>query len=457
MIERTGISSSARIQKPLLNRAINHVTRCTVLLGWLSLATGCAGIAEGVTSALLGQAEEEDTRACHIKGPASLGLEAKLRQQEHEREKKNQTARTLKVIMVHGIGRHLPGYSGRLQENLIRALKLDVADELVKRVRIRLPQSPEKSLGVLQIHRYLNKARTREVLFYELTWSDITEPAKEALAFDDSGEHAFRRAGINKMMKSFFNSHVPELLIYVGNARRDIQTSVQQSFCWATTGDWQDLPKETAAWCDLTDSRRAKYMREDDYAIITHSLGSRIVVDMIQEIGNALTEDKDLRNFQDAVRNKRVPIYMLANQLPLLQLGREPISIRDKVAEYCRPAGRLYSQRAIGELAIYAFSDPNDILSYAIPPRFVEESIDSRLCPRVTNIVLNVAKPISLFGISDFANPIEAHTGYDNDSRVIGIITRGSGHDDVSPVVKNRCTVTETTRGKPSQLSHILP
>ncbi len=408
--------------------------------------TGCGSIAEGVTSALLEYTEErKDTRACQIQGPSSLGLETKLRQQEIDR-KNGRATRTLKIVMVHGIGRHLPGYSGRLQENLTRALKLNVVDENVKRIRIRSPGPEKISLGTLQIYRYVNKARTREVLFYELTWSDIAEPARKALEFDESGEHTFRRTGINKFMKSFFNSHMPGPLIYVGNSRRDIQTAVQQSFCWATIGDWHDLASETETPCDLTDPRRTKYLQEDDFAVITHSLGSRIVVDMIQEIGREERKNIKLREFLNVLRKKRVPVYMLANQLPLLQLGREPITVRNRIGDYCSPSGRHYSKRQLGELAIYAFSDPNDLLSYVIPPRFAEQYIDSRLCPRVTNIVLNVAKPISLFGVSDFANPIEAHNGYDNDSRVIGLITRGVGHEDASPEVKTRCTTMETTQ-----------
>ena len=411
------------------------------------MLAGCGSIAEGVTTALLESSENrEDTRSCHIQGPSSSGLMAMLREQEKERIK-GQTKRTLKIIMVHGIGRHLPGYSGRLQEKLTRALKLDAADEIIKRVKIQSSGRDKKSLGVLQVHRYLNKARKREVLFYELTWSDIGEPARQALAFDESNEQRFRRSGINKLLKSFFNNHVPGPLIYVGNARHDIQTAVQQTFCWATTSDWNGLPEKIEASCDLEDPQRAQEIRDDDFAVITHSMGSRIVVDMIQEIGSEDHQSESRYALRNALREMRLPIYMLANQLPLLQLGREPIAVRNKIGDYCRPSGPLYSKRQMSELAIYAFSDPNDILSYAIKPDYAAENIDSRLCPRVTNIVVNVAKPISLFGFSDFANPLEAHNEYDNDSRVISIIVEGIGSDATSAEVKRRCTHTETIYG----------
>ncbi|MCK5365967.1 MAG: hypothetical protein KAR22_23485, partial [Gammaproteobacteria bacterium] len=92
------------------------------------LLSGCAGIAKGVTEAVLERSEEEDTRACHIEGPVSVGLEPSMQAQEKERAAGHPT-HTLKVVMVHGIGRHLPGYSARLTEHLMRDLKLDVKEE----------------------------------------------------------------------------------------------------------------------------------------------------------------------------------------------------------------------------------------------------------------------------------------------------------------------------------------
>ena len=89
--------------------------------------------------------------------------------------------------------------------------------------------------------------------------------------------------------------------------------------------------------------------------------------------------------------------------------------------------------------------DPNDILSYPIPPKFVEQYIDSRLCPSATNISINVAKTISLFGLGEFADPGEAHTGYDHDERVISLMAHGIGYDGTAEIVKKRCTWLKTT------------
>jgi hypothetical protein len=134
---------------------------------------------------------------------------------------------------------------------------------------------------------------------------------------------------------------------------------------------------------------------------------------------------------------------MLANQLPLLQSGLEPASIRDAVPAYCSPDGAHYPDRLFKETQLIAFSDPNDLLSYPIPDAFVREHVDSRLCPKQVNVTINIAPVTNVLGFGEFANPLSAHVDYDNDERVIGLITRGIGEPETAPVVQERCTWQE--------------
>ena len=421
-------------------------TKIPLVIVLLIMVSGCASIAKGVTQAILERSEEEDTRACHVEGPSSEGLEALMREQENERAGGHST-RVLKVLMVHGIGKHLPGYSGRLTEHLMRELGLDLRAKDYKEIVLREPEVWDGSLGNLRISRHMNKARTRELLFYELTWSEIIEPERKIIEFDDSKEYTFRRTALNSAMKKFFNSKVPDSLIFLGEAHVPILASVRQSVCWMTQGDWDDYAAFTDQSCDLLSSTRIQQLREDDYAFITHSLGSRIVIDALQYFGEwALKQEaREFAELRKIFPNKEFPVYMLANQLPLLQLGRKPVSVRGRIASYCRPDGELRDQRIVRKLSIYAFSDPNDILSYPIPPKFADKYLDSRLCPKITNIAINVAKPISLFGLGEFANPAEAHGGYEHDERVIALIAHGIGHEQAADIVKERCTWLETT------------
>jgi hypothetical protein len=82
-------------------------------------------------------------------------------------------------------------------------------------------------------------------------------------------------------------------------------------------------------------------------------------------------------------------------------------------------------------------------LSYPIPDRFVRDHVDSRLCPRQVNVTINVASVTDVIGLGQFANPLAAHLDYENDDRVIGLITRGIGQPETAPVVEERCTWLE--------------
>ena len=110
---------------------------------------------------------------------------------------------------------------------------------------------------------------------------------------------------------------------------------------------------------------------------------------------------------------------------------------------YCEPGGEHYNQRLVTKTSIIAFSDPNDLLSYAIPQKFGQHRLDSRLCAEITNININVAHVIDMFGLGKFANPLTAHTGYDSDDRVVALIANGVGTDHTSQIVNDRCEWTE--------------
>jgi hypothetical protein len=70
--------------------------------------------------------------------------------------------------------------------------------------------------------------------------------------------------------------------------------------------------------------------------------------------------------------------------------------------------------------------------------------LDSRLCIDTTNININVADVTGAFGF-DYANPGDAHGGYETDERVIAMIAHGIGNQDTSPIIKERCTTMITT------------
>ena len=409
---------------------------------------GCTGIARGVTEALLEQ-KKEDLRQCDISGPSFTGVGQSLEQQLTQTEKNSIT----KVLVVHGISKHEPGYSTRFKDKLMRAANLDIASDGYKEVIIQhqdfiKDDGSMEDLGVLRITRHQNQERTKELLFYELTWSLISDPEREAIAFDTSGEYSFKRAGVNNTIKTFFNETIPDLMVYRGNSKEKINSSVAQAVCWTFSGGWDSLPKEGQHFCDATNQDFSENIINDDYFFVTHSLGSQITVDTIAystDLSARLGDQNEkAEKFFKALQDKEFQVYMLSNQLPLLQLGLNDPEILGEENAYCTPEGDKYQKRIFDKINLIAFSDPNDILSYPIPPNYGEKHIDSRLCADIINVNINVAHVQNAFGL-DFANPLDAHGEYWEDERVIALIKDGVSRNTSPSIITDKCNWVETT------------
>ncbi|MBK8814527.1 MAG: hypothetical protein IPN42_03005 [Methylococcaceae bacterium] len=397
-----------------------------------SVISACSSLGKGMVEGFLENQNEADTRVCEIWGKAFGGLAPYL----------DNKVGKMKVLMVHGVGDHLPGYSTQFVEKLAKELDLPVMSSQYKNITLTSRIDDSKNLGNLRVTRFLSKNRSKEFMFYELTWSAITAKQKEVLAYDNSGEYSFRRAEINDLMKFLWNDTGPDPIIYLGESREDILISFAQSFCWMIKSDWDNLPNGISQSCSFNDDNLANNLTVDRYAFVSHSLGSRITIDGLQRIASLI--DKRDADFREALKHKKIPIFMMSNQLPMLQLGRKLPEVSNQKQSYCRAEGENYENRMLAGTPIIAFSDPNDLLSYAIPSGFVDKYLDSRLCTDVTNININVAKIINAFNFGKVANPLDAHIGYDNDDRVIALIAKGIGNNRTSKKVSERCQWVET-------------
>ena len=413
----------------------------------LALAlSGCSSIARGVTEAVLDNSKTVDTRQCEISGPSFTGVRQGLD------DEASNAASVTKVLMVHGISSHLPGYSSRFQKKLYAELGLDITDAEVKTItldssRINWGAREPHQLGTLQITRHTDRESKRQLVFYELTWSPITEVQKQALLADTANNEGLPRASINMSLKEFMNSAVPDLLIYNGNGYERITEAVAQSVCWMLGNDWASLPQGGTHSCDKWAGTTYASLKPDRHYFVTHSLGSRITIDTIHNFvmdSQRRSGDVTFRQMAPTIRDKEFSVFMMANQLPLLQLGREAPAVSNEEAAYCTAQGRLASRRIMQRMNIVAFSDPNDLLSYPVPADFAAHSIDSRICPGVTNVSLNIAEQKNLFDAASFANPMTAHSAYMEDDRVVSLIANGIARDHVAPLISQRCKWLET-------------
>jgi len=419
----------------------NQLRICWLLLV-VTLLSGCASFSKGITQAIL-ERETEDTRQCWITGRAFNGLD-NLVQTEIDSSNGESVNDKLKILMVHGIGHHEPGYSRRLQDGLIEELGLDSTDETIKTIPMTHPAFPE-SLGILRVHRYMNLEKSQEMLFYELTWDSIVEEEKQLLAFDNSEEASFKRAPLNHTLKTFINDTVPDALMYNTRYRAPIQLSVAQAICWILSEKWENLPNNEESTCDIDRPDYLSQIENSNFAMISHSLGSRISIDALQEAMQHASDQPDYDIIKDKLRNEPIYLYMLSNQLPLLQLGQELPKVHDQAKSYCRSEGAHYDERFINQLQIVAFSDPNDLFSYAVSPQYANRYIDSRLCPAISNVTIQIAQVRSfLLGATELASPGVAHSDYEVDSRVLKMLKSGFGRDHGAEEVHERCEFIES-------------
>lgn len=425
-----------------------RATAVLALFAVLGLA-GCESFGRGVTQAVLERSSEpgEDTRACEVEGRPFAGIEPFLVAQDAlpPFEEGGTGRPEVKVLYVHGIGTHKPGHGTALRQNLATSLGLEIRAPRPKRIVIAHPDFPGQDLGEINVTRLADNARRRDLLFYELTWSPITQPDKDLLAFDKEQDYVLRRAAVNQAMRTFVNDIAPDPLAYAGKKREPILMSVTQAICWMVSRSWSELSELTEnTSCGPELAGFGDRVTLDDFVIVTHSLGSRATLDAMQALTQLpVTADPAIRRVADDFARRDIQVFMLSNQLPLLEAGREGQQVVGQTDAYCGPnatkAGRFFNKTQI-----IAFSDPNDLMSYPVPDQFADKYIESRLCPSITNVTINVATVNSFLGLGDVANPLGAHTGYGPDERVGALIARGAGNPNVAPIVAERCTWRET-------------
>lgn len=398
------------------------------------------GIGRGVTSTILEKAKADDTRECKIWSPGFKGIAHSI----------NKKGNRTKVLMVHGIGHHDPGYATLIMEKLAQKLNLDVVQVPQKNLTITYEDSSIKNLGNLRLTRLQNSKTKKELLFYELSWSSISEPEKNLLTFDQSGLVDFRRTPINNMLKKMTNDALADPLIYLGNKRQDIQIAVAQSYCWMIASNYENFPNNVKKVCELKNKNLLSAAKNDDYIFITHSLGSGITIDAMQRIARLINSDKwknkypEIADLHEVIRRREITIFMLSNQLQLLQIGQDLPEVYGQLGQFCNSNGNDFKNRFANKTNIIALSDPNDVLSYMIPQNYGKKYLDSRLCPSITNVNINIADILNLFNMGEVANPVVAHTGYDEDDRVISLLAYGLGNKETDQVINKRCEWIKT-------------
>ena len=394
--------------------------RWLALAAALQLVSGCAGVARGVTEAVIEESRRTVAGYCAVEGKAFVGIGGY-----------RQPAKPLKLLMVHGVGDYRSGYSDALARRLADELGFDQKSRLTKVLDLSIPRSAlahdealpgpvHVPLGQLRVSRFSQQQGPEVMLVYELLWNPLSLAEKQLLLFDASSALNSQRASLNRDLKQLLNAHIADPLIYLGPTGNAIRSSVTQSLCTLADSRWDELPPSGRLECDPGGLAFPRF-GADPTVIISHSMGSRIVLDAVGDLASHVQGTHSAA----LLRQRVLPVFMLSNQLQLLQLGRPSPPVVDERASYCGPLAPRAEERHLKRLEIVAVTDPNDLLSYPVPQAFVDDFIDSRLCAELTNVAFTVTNPVDLFGIGQLAMPMDAHKGYLDHAELTKLLAHG--------------------------------
>jgi hypothetical protein len=263
-----------------------------------------------------------------------------------------------------------------------------------------------------------------------VVWSPMTQPFKRELDFDSPGSDRatsfpYERATLNGALKTkLINDCLSDAVIYAGQHGDPIRAAMKMVVCRELGGT-----PVAGQPCNLTGAALDRPI-----AVITESLGSKILFDAARAVYEEVGPAAGAR----AAMSRRFAfvqmIYLMANQIPLLDIASPipPVPDADARVEGApqdsslgHMIGMIHRARtalppdrlaAMDAPTVVAFTDPNDLLSYRLIPSVLDVSR-----ARLINVI--ESNETTWFGFLE--RPDTAHCGYPWNRTVIGLIAQG--------------------------------
>jgi hypothetical protein len=276
----------------------------------------------------------------------------------------------VKVILVHGVGDHCPGYGldpeyGWLNAKIANAIGLIKKDEnpsnpthildykFTGKTSDPILRDTLSRVSVVKqnfTYKAIGASETSEVEVIEITWSeltqwlkskqvgyDLTHSLKDATNIDkklgclheieEGAGKPPHRVLVNRMVKEqVLDRNLLDAVIYAGSYGINLQKGFAEALCTSLSS----VPPESEARCDWSKIPDDKNTR---YIFITHSLGSRILFDTLLGLDGVMIRpglkdpifsDKNAGTFIENMLAQTSVVYMMANQLSILGLANTP-------------------------------------------------------------------------------------------------------------------------------------
>jgi hypothetical protein len=319
----------------------------------------------------------------------------------------NSGGRPLDVILVHGMCTHDAAWANH------------GIDSIAGVVSANVPEQAAASANGIQLIERTQQIGNTPVRFHALVWSPLTAPLKRQLDYDNTGtpsdcssagavagECRPKRAWLNGYVKDrLLNDCLSDAVIYEGASRVAIRDAMVESI-----------------------SRILESNPNGDrtLAVVAESLGSKILFDAL----SAMLESRQPRTQalgQQAARRLGL-LFMAGNQLPILGLAEQDIEHRpdnrsatapdalQRFLELRRRQSSAPRAESVARLAVIAFTDPNDLLSYRLlPARYAASDV----------AVADVLASNDRTWLGLIENPVPAHLDYLANPDVAGMIACG--------------------------------
>lgn len=263
----------------------------------------------------------------------------------------------LDVLLVHGICTHDASWAARTVAQLGTALQAATGARSAASTPL-----PDGQIGIVPATLSTPDGTLR---FKSLIWSPLTQPLKRQLCYDQTNKSSLcqgtppytpTRASLNALLKDvLLDDCLADAMIYAGVARDAIQLRMRDALLAATADQAPTAP----------------------LFVVAESLGSSILFDTLLRMMDEAPGSAAARAARQIALRLRY-LEMAANPIPLLGLADQNLpaapaapSIRgnDSLQRFLLRRQQLLAPNETStQLLLIAYSDPNDVLSYTLPP-----------------------------------------------------------------------------------------
>jgi hypothetical protein len=299
------------------------------------------------------------------------------------------------VLLVHGMCTHTAEWADVVIDTLSRAV-----DKNAGKSGPRAPAVAANRIEVVERDAPLAGGTAH---FHALIWSPLTAGLKHQLDYDNTGtptdcsqkgECKPKRASLNgKLSDTLLNDCLSDAMIYEGQSHAAMRQAMVDTIT-------QVLERSESAGAS------------GPLVVVAESLGSKLLFDALSAMLQPGVPPRVYELGQVAARRLAL-VFMAGNQMPLLGLAEQSIPapqlapgpVQDSLQRFLALRRQQMGPRAGGlaRLAVVAFTDPNDTLSYRLlPSRYQAADV------AIADVLVSNAR--SWFGLLE--DPFVAHLDY---------------------------------------------